>query len=97
MELGPENHNGDGLLEPNSIVVVYMDPLNHHLGSQLLQLPSLSYDQKSRTQIKQELHLSIEARPKNSPPEIEDFQNYQSLKWVQYSYIATVVYPEIPF
>ena len=27
MELGPKNHNGDGLLGPNSIVVVYMDPL----------------------------------------------------------------------
>ena len=29
MELGPENHNGDGLLEPNSIIVVYMDPLGN--------------------------------------------------------------------
>ena len=27
MELGPPNHNGDGLLEPNSTIVVYMDPL----------------------------------------------------------------------
>ena len=27
MELGPKNHNGDGLLGPNSIMVVYMDPL----------------------------------------------------------------------
>ena len=27
MELGPKNHNGDGLLGPNSIVAVYMDPL----------------------------------------------------------------------
>ena len=27
MELGPKNHNGDGLLGPNSIIVVYMDPL----------------------------------------------------------------------
>ena len=27
MELGPQNHNGDGLLELNSIIVVYMDPL----------------------------------------------------------------------
>ena len=27
MELGLKNHNGDGLLGPNSIVVVYMDPL----------------------------------------------------------------------
>ena len=27
MELGPQNHNGDGLLGPNSIAVVYMDPL----------------------------------------------------------------------
>ena len=25
--IGPKNHNGDGLLVPNSIVVVYMDPL----------------------------------------------------------------------
>ena len=29
MELGPKNHNGDGLLGPNSIMVVYMDPLSH--------------------------------------------------------------------
>ena len=27
MELGPQNHNGDGLLGPNSIIVVFMDPL----------------------------------------------------------------------
>ena len=28
MELGPQNHYGDGLLGPNSIlIVVYMDPL----------------------------------------------------------------------
>ena len=27
MELGPQNHNGDGLSGPNSIIVVYMDPL----------------------------------------------------------------------
>ena len=27
MELGPKNHNGDGLLGPSSIMVVYMDPL----------------------------------------------------------------------
>ena len=27
MELGPPNHNGDGLLGPNSMIVVYMDPL----------------------------------------------------------------------
>ena len=27
MELGPKNHNGDGLSGPNSIMVVYMDPL----------------------------------------------------------------------
>ena len=27
MELGPQNHNGDGRLGPNSIIVVYMDPL----------------------------------------------------------------------
>ena len=27
MELGSQNHNGDGLLRPNSIIVEYMDPL----------------------------------------------------------------------
>ena len=27
MELGPQNHNRDGLLGPKSITVVYMDPL----------------------------------------------------------------------
>ena len=27
LELGPQNHNRDGLLVPNSIMVVYMDPL----------------------------------------------------------------------
>ena len=27
MELGPQNHNGDGLLGLNSIIIVYMDPL----------------------------------------------------------------------
>ena len=29
MELGPQNHNGDGLLGLNSIIVVYMDPLGN--------------------------------------------------------------------
>ena len=32
MELGPRNHNGDGLLGPNSIMVVYMDPLGEYFG-----------------------------------------------------------------
>ena len=27
MELGPQNHDGDGLLRPNSTIVVYMDSL----------------------------------------------------------------------
>ena len=27
MELGPQNHYGDGLMGPNSIIVVYTDPL----------------------------------------------------------------------
>ena len=27
MELGPQNHNKDGLLGPNSRIVVHMDPL----------------------------------------------------------------------
>ena len=27
MELGPQKHNRDGLSVPNSIIVVYMDPL----------------------------------------------------------------------
>ena len=27
MELGPQTHNGDTLLGPNSVMVVYMDPL----------------------------------------------------------------------
>ena len=27
MELGPRNHGRDGLSVPNSIMVVYMDPL----------------------------------------------------------------------
>ena len=34
MELGPQNHNREGLSGPNSIIVVYMDPLGlygrHH-------------------------------------------------------------------
>ena len=33
MESGPQNHNGDGLLGPNSIVVVYMDPLGNRQSS----------------------------------------------------------------
>ena len=35
MELDPKNHNEDGLLGPNSIMVVYMDPLGK-LTSSLL-------------------------------------------------------------
>ena len=27
VELGPQNHNMDGLFGPNSIIVMYMDPL----------------------------------------------------------------------
>ena len=37
MGLGPQNHNGDGLLGPSSIIVVYMDPLGK---SSSLRLPS---------------------------------------------------------
>ena len=32
MELGPKNLYGDGLLGPNSIIVVYMDPLGELRG-----------------------------------------------------------------
>ena len=31
MELGPQNHSRDGLMGPNSIMVVYMDPLGKQL------------------------------------------------------------------
>ena len=40
MELGPKNHNGDGLLGPNSIMVVYVDPLGN--GLVRLRVPSCS-------------------------------------------------------
>ena len=36
MELGPQNHNGDGLLGPNSRIVVYMDTSGYLLLSWLL-------------------------------------------------------------
>ena len=29
MEIGPQNHKGDGLLGTNSIMVVYMDSLGY--------------------------------------------------------------------
>ena len=29
MVLGPQSHNGDGLLGPNFLIVVYMDPLGN--------------------------------------------------------------------
>ena len=35
MELGPQNHSIDGLLGPNSIIVVYMDPLGTALNPKL--------------------------------------------------------------
>ena len=31
MELDPQNHNGDGLLGPSSIIVVYVDPLGIYI------------------------------------------------------------------
>ena len=37
MEFGPQNHNKDGLLGPNSIVLVYMDPL----GTAVVVIPLL--------------------------------------------------------
>ena len=33
MELAPQNHNGDGLLGANSIIVMYMDPLGIQTSS----------------------------------------------------------------
>ena len=41
MELGPENHSRNGLLGPNSIMVVYMDPLG--LGVLGLRLQDLAF------------------------------------------------------
>ena len=38
MELGPKNHTGDGLLGPNSLMVVYMDPLGTNLFVRSLKL-----------------------------------------------------------
>ena len=31
MELGPKNHDGDVLLGPNCILVMYMDPLGYQV------------------------------------------------------------------
>ena len=31
MELGPKNHNGDGLLGPDSRMVVHVDPLGENV------------------------------------------------------------------
>ena len=42
MELGPQSHDKDGLLGPNSIIVVYMDPcriLNMSHKKELLRGP----------------------------------------------------------
>ena len=38
MDLGPQNHNGDGLLGPKSIIVVYIDPLGSEGWHRLLHL-----------------------------------------------------------
>ena len=35
MELGPQSRNRDGLLGPNSRIVVYMDPLGNFRGTQI--------------------------------------------------------------
>ena len=43
MELGPQNHNGDGLLGPNSIIVVYMDPLGYISGTINVGCASLGF------------------------------------------------------
>ena len=37
MELGPQNHNGDGLLGANSIIVMYMDPLGFIIEARKLE------------------------------------------------------------
>ena len=37
MELGPQNHNGYGLLGLNSIIVGYMDPLGKTLADDRVQ------------------------------------------------------------
>ena len=36
MDLGPQSHNRDGLLIPNSIMVVYMEPLGNLVGWRFL-------------------------------------------------------------
>ena len=50
MEFGPQNHNGDGLLGANSIIVVYMDPLG--IGTNQLPPALMAHkDSKALTQI----------------------------------------------
>ena len=39
MEPGPQNHNKDGVLGPNSIIVVYMDPLGLAVKQAPVQSP----------------------------------------------------------
>ena len=53
MELGPQNHNGDGLSGPNSIIVVYMDPLGMETAS---KVRSLSWRSSRQT-----IHLETSA------------------------------------
>ena len=44
MEVGPQNHNGDGLLRPNSVIVVYMDPLGMMFRVLGIWLLSINFD-----------------------------------------------------
>ena len=58
MESGPQNHNEDGLLGPNSIVVVYMDPL----GIRYLEPKSYIFESLASQ--------GIFFRSRNAPPEM---------------------------
>ena len=48
MELGPQNHSGDGRLGPNSGIVVYMDPRDF---SSPLRIPTLTSIRGTRVSV----------------------------------------------
>ena len=43
MELSPQNQNRDGLSGPNSIMVVYMEPLGFEVYSRIIHKPQKGY------------------------------------------------------
>ena len=72
MELGPQHHNRDGLLVPNSIMVAYMDPLGIFYAALNLQANTLKYNEPTAHSSQDKRRIAARALPRQGSKSLSE-------------------------